>query len=112
EDPRPSERADQAAISHILERGKAVQRELSRRRSEGDPSLRELYQVSGFPAISYSAGGRFQGTPRGPEACTNRGAIKQGDIALDPKCAQSVLPMVSRPARLQIAPQICRRRIF
>ena len=42
----------------------------------------------------------------------NRSAIKQGDIGFDTKRAQSVFPMVSRSARLQIAAQICRRQIF
>src|ERR1700746_1751210 len=73
-------------------------------RFESYTKFRELHQISRFPAISYSTSSCFQSRPRQTKACTNRSAIKQSDTALDPKRAQSVFPVVGRPARLQIAP--------
>ena len=40
------------------------------------------------------------------EACTDPSTIEQGDVALDVKRAQSVLPVAGRPARLQVSAEI------
>src|SRR5262249_53500946 len=74
-----SERADQARVLHLPDRGQGLQRGDARRRREGSESVRNLYQVPRLQILPHRAGQGLQGEPRGANERPDQGSAQQGD---------------------------------